>query len=235
MIKNLAIISVIIAISSVSATAGPVLFQGTFSQDDQVELFSFTSDGSTPITIESYGYAGGLVNGNSIAAGGFAPNIVIFDSTGAQAATDQGGHTGNTSADPVTGNYDDPYISQVFAAGVYDLALIVWDNVSFDGTLADGFKQDGNPGFTCAENGVSGNFCDVTDPLLRSRTGDYDLSFAGVTAVTDITAGSGPVIPEPSTVVLIAGGLCLIALFRARLIPAPILLRSPKNSGGRLS
>jgi hypothetical protein len=192
--------------------AEPTLFQGTFGQDDQVELFSFTSDGSTDITIQSYGYAGGTVNSTDIAEGGFAPDATIFDGSGNEQITDTGSHCPPTGVDSVTGNCDDPYIDQVLTAGTYTLALTVYDNVSYDGTLADGFKQDGNPGFTCAEDGLTGEFCDVTS-AYQERTGNWAISIGGASAVSDITSAT----PEPATLPLMLGGaLAVITLYRRR-------------------
>lgn len=204
-------LSIAAALAGLAATAANAqTFQGTFSLDDQVELFSFTSDGSTPITLESYGYAGGTAGTTAIPAGGFAPSFILFDPVLGQIGSDQGGHCGITAADPVTGNCDDPYISQVFGAGAYDLALVVWDNSALGNSPADGFKQDGNPGFTCSENGVTGDFCDVTDALLRSRTGDWALTITGATNVANVTT------PEPSTLPLALAGVAVVILFRAR-------------------
>jgi hypothetical protein len=209
-----AVLTVLMCVSAAMANAS-VIFQGTFSSDNQVELFSFTSDGVNPVTLQSLGYAGGTAGTTTVSAGGFAPNFIVFDSTGGQVATDQGGHCGTTNPDPTTGNCNDPFISQIFGSGNYSLALLVWDNVSFDGMLADGFKQDGNPGFTCSENGVSGNFCDVTYPLYESRTGNYALTIDGASAASDLSNPTGSA-PEPATLFLFFTGALGVALFQAR-------------------
>src|SRR5262249_54761218 len=158
------------------------LFQGTFQSDDQTEVFSFTLAAPGTVTIQSFGYAGGVVGPNTIFSGGFAPLAVIFAPFGSdfvQAASDNGGHCPPALFDPVTGNCDDPYLQAALPAGSYFLVLSVWDNVPATGVLADGYKQTGNPGFTCAEGGVGGSFCDVTDALFRSRTGNWALTIDG--------------------------------------------------------
>ena len=208
-----AVVTVLMCASAAMANAS-IIFQGTFGFDNQVELFSFTSDGVSPVTLQSFGYAGETAGTTKVPAGGFAPNFIVFDSTGGQVATDQGGHCGTTNPDPTTGNCDDPYISHIFGSGGYNLALLVWDNVSYDGTLADGFKQDGNPGFTCSNNGVDGNFCDVTDPLFSSRTGNYALTIDGATATSDLSNPTSA--PEPATLFLLFTGVLGVALFQAR-------------------
>jgi hypothetical protein len=152
---------IVLVVLTTAANAATFLFQGTFSTDDQVEMFHFTLLADTTVTLQSYGYAGGVVNSTTIAAGGLAPYAVVFALVGSdyiESTADNGGHCPVTQQDPVTGNCDDPYIQTVLAAGDYYLALSVWDNVALTGSLADGFKQTGNPGFTCAEGGQSGQF-----------------------------------------------------------------------------
>jgi len=190
----------------------PTLFQGTFGLDNQVELFSFTSDGSTPITIESYGYAGGTVNSVAITEGGFAPDEFVFDDTGSELLSlDPQCPPGNL--DSVTLNCEDPYLQETLGAGTYTLALTVYDNQPSDGTLADGFKQDDNPGFTCTLYGQPGTFCDDTDALVRPRTGNYAISIDGASDVSDITSAT----PEPATLPLMLGGaLAVTTLYRRR-------------------
>jgi hypothetical protein len=66
-----------------------------------------------------------------------------------------------------------PDIQTILSAGTYYLGLSVLDNFPLTGTLADGYTQTGNPGFTCAEGGLSGQFCDVSDALFATRTGNW--------------------------------------------------------------
>ena len=184
--------------------ATTLLFQGVLPSDDTVEFIQFALSSDSVVTLQSYGYAGGTANSTTIGGGGFAPFAVIFAVVGSdfvQALTDNGGHCGQTYSDPVTGNCDDPYIQTPLPAGIYYLGLSVWDNVPSTGNLADGYAQTGNPGFSCAEGGVSGQFCDVTDALFRSRTGNWAFAVSGVDSAIDITA------PEPATWGCFAVGL----------------------------
>lgn len=181
--------------TAVVGTAG-VLFQGTFGADDQVQYFHLIVSSATAVTFQSFGYAGGTDNATVIPAGGFAPELSLFALVGADyvlANSDNGGHCGTTGPDPVTGNCDDPFLQTILAPGSYFVALSVDDNVPSTGNLLDGFKQTGHPGFTCAEGGQTGQFCDVTDALFRPRTGNWALDIAGATSVTPTT------IPEPAT------------------------------------
>jgi hypothetical protein len=193
--------------------ASTILYKGTFAADDDEVQFTINVVESELVTIRSWGYAGGTVptspSPTVVAAGGFAPNAILFDPSGNEIASDAGGHCGITGADPVTGNCDDPYIQETLGPGSYTLALVEYDNEPNDSSLADGFVQTGNPGFTCAEFGLTGNFCDVTTALGTLRDGNYAVSVttAGVVAT-----------PEPTTISLscLAGCFYAALFFRRR-------------------
>ena len=87
--------------------ASTILFQGTFSADDEIALFRFTLSAPGVVTLHSYGYTGGIANSTIIPAGGFAPDATIFAQVGSdfvESTSDNGGHCGITGTDPVTGN-----------------------------------------------------------------------------------------------------------------------------------
>ena len=181
------------------------LFQGTFATDNQVALFTITADTSETITIETYSYAGGTVNATSIPAGGFAPTSFLFDNAG-NVLTLTNGSCGQVGRDPTTGNCDDIFFQDTLGPGTFTLALAVDDNNPVDTSLADGFVQDANPGFTCQEAGTSGSFCDLTTALGTSRTGNYAISISGADSVVNL--------PEPSSMLLLLAGGALAAMLR---------------------
>jgi hypothetical protein len=182
-----------------SCVAGTVSFSGTFSEDDQVALFDFTLGASELITIQTSSYA----------AGGFAPTAFIFDGVGDFLPLTNG-TCGQVGLDPTTLNCDDLYFQDTFGPGTYTLALAVYDNRNVDGYVADGFTQDGNPGFTCQEAGVSvGSFCDLTTALGYSRTGDYAISITGADS-----AYQQSTVPEPDSMALLLAGGAFLALRR---------------------
>lgn len=189
--------------------ADVVVFSGTFSADDQVALFNIVANAPETITIQTYSYAGGTVAAKTFAAGGFAPAAFLFDGLGDQIDL-TAGTCAQVGTDPVTGNCDDLFFQDTLGPGAYTLALVVDDNRPVDTNVADGFVQDGNPGFTCAEFGLGGNFCDVTTALGTSRTGDYALSISGADSAT-------AVVPEPASGILLLTCGAIIALRRRRI------------------
>jgi hypothetical protein len=194
----------------VTGFASPLpLYQGTFAADDQVALFNITANASETITVETYSYAGGTVNSTIIPAGGFAPAAFLFDNVG-DVLTLTNGNCSQVERDPTTGNCNDLYFQDTLAPGTYTLALAVYSNTPVDTSVADGFVEDGDPGFTCQEAGTSGSFCDLTTALGTSRTGDYAISVAGADSVMQLG------VPEPGSILLLLAGGALTALLRRR-------------------
>jgi hypothetical protein len=190
--------------------AGTVLYQGTFATDNQVALFNITANTSETITIQTYSYAGGTVNATNFFQGGFAPTAFLFDGLG-DVQTLSNGTCGQVGQDTNTLNCDDLYFQDTLGPGTYTLALAVDDNRPIDTFVADGFFDDGNPGFTCQEAGTTGSFCDLTTALGTSRTGAYAI------AITGADSTSGPASsPEPGSMVLLLSGGGLMVLLRRR-------------------
>jgi hypothetical protein len=174
-----------------------------------VALFNITANISETVTFQTYSYAGGAAGSTVIPAGGFAPTAFLFDNMGDVVTLTNPSPCGPVAVDPVTGNCDDLYFQDLLTPGAYTLALAVDDNTPVGTSAADGFVQDGNPGFTCQETGTSGSFCDVTDILGPSRTGNYAIAITGADSVTP----SG--VPEPGSMLLLIGG-AVAALMKRR-------------------
>jgi hypothetical protein len=192
---------------AVPGFADVMTFSGTFGADDQVKLFNIVVTTPETVTIQTYGYAGGSAGGNTYLPGGFAPVGFLFDNLG-DVLTLTSGTCAQVGADPVTGNCDDLYFQDTLGPGTYTLALAVDDNRPVGSNVADGFLDDGNPGFTCNELGVSGSFCDLTTATGASRTGDYALS---------ITTPTLAAVPEPASGILLLTGGAIFALRRRRI------------------
>jgi hypothetical protein len=205
---NLTRVACLLALTSAPALATTFLYTGTFAEDDNVALIPFSTSDTGIVTIESFGYAGGLTaDGSTILEGGFAPYAILFDGTGTQITSDSGGHCGITAADSVTGACDDPYLQKSLDAGNYTLAFVEWGNYP-NGLLADGFYQDGNAGFSCAGFGGTGNFCDTTSALGTPRNGNFAVQISSDNLVA----------PEPATLIPMAFAGALIAIRQRRKI-----------------
>jgi len=64
------------------ASASSFSFSGTFTQDDQRQLFLFTAP-SSDVLLRTWSYAGGTdAAGGIVAPGGFDPALALFDATG---------------------------------------------------------------------------------------------------------------------------------------------------------
>jgi hypothetical protein len=191
-------------------SAATVSYTGTFSDDDQEQVFSFTLGAPGTVTLRTLGYAGG-VNGNStvILSGGFDPILSLFDATGSLIALNDDDL--GAAVDPVTGNGFDASISGLLAADQYTLVLTEADNLPVGPTLADGFTRTGQGNFTGPEfAGIPGSFWDATP---AQRNGNWAVDLVGVTVST---------VPEPATLFTFGtscfGLLSCVILSRRRMI-----------------
>jgi hypothetical protein len=189
-----------------SSSAGIVTqsFSGNFSGDENVQLFTFTTVGTPNFRAITFGYAGGTqANGNIVPAGGFDPDLDLFDGTGLLIASNQ-------DADPSCGvNSDggsafDACITMALAAGTYTLALTEFDNYAIGPNFSDGFVEStfdpGDDTFTSLFGCSNGQFCDANGD---NRTSAYAL---------DVTYDA----PEPATLPLLGSGLLALGLMRRR-------------------
>jgi hypothetical protein len=199
-------VGVLLPISALPALASSFSFSGAFSQDDQQFAASFMLLTSQTVTLQTWSYAGGTdpVQG-LIAAGGFAPVLSLFDSTGTLLGFDDGGVAPSTcgarNIDPVSGYCLDAFMQNSLPAGSYSVVLTEYDNTPNGATLADGFSQDGNGNFTGTEHGIPGG--SFLDPGLNQRTANFDFSITGA----DSASASG--VPEPAPALYLGSGMVL--------------------------
>jgi hypothetical protein len=200
---------VIIALlaSTIQVRADEVSYQGNFTTDDQVQLFDFNVATPGLVTLQTFGYAGGVNGaGTTIAAGGFDPVLTLFDGAGNFLVMNDDGPCGTVGTDPTTLNCFDSYLSLDLTAGSYILALTENDNLAIGPTLSDSFTQVGNGDFTCQEFiGTPGAFCDAS-PSQRDSAWALDVT----------TQGASPV-PEPGSEVLVLSGISLFFALRKKL------------------
>lgn len=209
--RTLALVFVLCAFSMTSRAA-IVTLTGSFTADDDVQLFSVHLAAPATVEFQTFGYAGGTTpDGTVVPGGGFDPILTLFDSTGAF-LIDNDEYIG-APIDPLTGYGLDARIVISLGAGTYTLALTQYDNFAFF-DLIDGFVQTGNPNFTADPSFTGGDPCasglfrDISGTPGRCREGGWTVSFSNVTDVAPI--------PEPSTLLLSCAGFLLLLFCRKR-------------------
>jgi len=191
------------ALHTLPAEAANFSFRGTFSQDDNVQLFNFTVGAPSTVTLRSYSYAGGTqADGTVIPRGGFDPILALFDSTGARINQNDDGFPPNVPIDPPTGVSYDTFLQSTLAVGNYTVAVMQFNN--FAGlTLSSLFSRQGQGNFTATSYPCGQSaFCDIT---RNGRTNAWAFDVLNVAQATQVEA-----VPEPLTVggaMLAIGGL----------------------------
>jgi hypothetical protein len=191
-----------LVLSYSSAHADTITLSGTFSQDDNVQLFDITQSTTNDLTIYT----------SSFATGGFTPVLTLFDAEGnfINVADDGSSNTGcNALLFPDPTYYDackDAFIVFPGAPGSsYILALTEDDNVFQGSVLSDGFSEDGTGNFTGINNGFGGSFklADNTQ-----RTPDWTLNILSADPTLSAQEVSG--VPEPASGLLLLSGLTFL-------------------------
>lgn len=204
-------------------------FTGSFSADNDLQVFAVTMSSSGVLNIRTWGYGGGVNGaGNTITEGGFAPAIAVFQDGTTQVAVDNLGGTVPTcngrNIDSVTGFcldaivYDGSVPDLTLPAGTHLVVLSQQGNTAL-GDFADGFFYDalhGNdPSFTGTNNGVPGaRFLDpgfgFLTPPDGQRTSNWALDISGDTVTTADN------VPEPAAISMFLIGLASAAVLRRR-------------------
>jgi len=200
-----------------------ISYTGLFAHDDQMFSVGFSLTAPTNIVLQTWSFGGGTdAAGHLIPAGGFAPVVSLFDSSGNLLAFDDGGTApgggcGPRSLDPVTGFCLDAFIHGAYPAGSYTAVLTEWDSTPNGPTLADGFLEQGNGDFTGGPfflNAGSG----------YQRTGDWELDVPGVDPPTPA--------PEPVSAIPLALVLCVVVrrkICKVILLVLPIVAGAPAD------
>ncbi len=200
----------LLALASSFASASDFSFQGTFTADDNVQLFTFTVGSTSTVTLQTWSYAGGVdAAGVTVPRGGFDPILALFDSTGAEInQNDDGGD--NVPADPVTGQRYDTYLQSTLTPDTYTVSVMEYDNFANGPNLSDGFARAGQGDFTAEFGCSAGIFCDVTGD---NRTGNWEFDVLGVDSAS---LPPGNVTPEPASFGLLIAGIGGLTILRKK-------------------
>lgn len=192
---------ILLAVSAFSLSAGSFSFTGSFTSDDQVQLFDLSLSSTSVVTFETLSYGGGTNSAlATIPPGGFEPRLTWFQADGAFIGSDHGEHCSDTNS--YLGACDDAYFSGPLDAGSYILALTE-DGNDPNGDLGAGFMEQGNGNFTAT--GSCLGFCDSLSGA--QLTGNWAVDILNVDS-----AGPAVTIPEPGTPALTGSLLALLAL-----------------------
>ena len=168
------------ALAAAPASAADFSFVGTLGAPSDVLFFDFSVGASSPVTLRTYSYAGGInAAGTVIARGGFDPILSLYDvSTGNRIGQNDDGGCANVPADAVTRACYDTFFQSLLDPGNYRVAVTVYPNFA-PGPLGGSF-----PG--------ANSFVDFTG---NQRNGSFAFDVLNVASAT----GPGGGVPEPAT------------------------------------
>jgi Bacterial pre-peptidase C-terminal domain/PEP-CTERM motif len=209
-LKVLAAVAATILVST-PAAATDFSFTGTFTQDDNVQLFNFVVGAPSNVTLRTWSYAGGTnAAGSTIARGGFDPILALFDSAGNRINQNDDGGCGLVAADSGTGRCWDTFLTSALTAGTYTVAVMEYDN--FAGTtLASAFERQGQGNFTPGISGCAASqnaFEDVSQTAGCGRDNHWAFDILNV-AQAEVVGGA---VPEPSSWAMMLLGFAGVGL-----------------------
>jgi hypothetical protein len=192
--KMMAVAALCCGLGASPANADNFSFTGSFTNDNDVQLFNFTVGALSTVTLRTFSYAGGTNSaGASIARGGFDPILALFDSAGVRIAENDDGVGVPVDS---SGAAFDTLLTASLAAGAYTVSVMQFDNFS-NGNLSAGFLHDGpgNSTFTAAFGCSQGFFCDVSgSALFNSRDGHWAFDVLNVASASTPAVIPGPIV-----------------------------------------
>lgn len=193
----------VLTMGAAQATPQNFSFTGTFSQDDNVQLFHFTVGDTSTVTLRTWSYAGGVnAAGQTIARGGFDPILALFDGTGVLINQNDDGGCGPVAPDSITSQCWDTYLSSTLAPGDYTVSVMQYDSFAVGPNLSAGFTRDGQGNFTPGlfPCGASA-FCDAAYDARDNHWAFDVLNVDGAVAQPPVTS-----VPEPGSLGMLGFG-----------------------------
>jgi uncharacterized protein (TIGR03437 family) len=177
-------------------------FAGNFSTDADNPGFSFTLNGTAPVVIRTYSYAGGTTAaGVPVPSGGFDPTISLYDNSGNFIVGNRDGGCSNVAADPVTSFCWDSYLNVTLPSGSYTVVITQSENLPNGPTLANSFVYAGQANFTTPAGASSSGFWDL---FPSKRTSAYALDVSSTALAIPVVPP--PVIPPPTPLSFTSSG-----------------------------
>ncbi|MGC2662127.1 MAG: DVUA0089 family protein [Bryobacteraceae bacterium] len=169
-----------------------------------IAVEEFTLASTSDVTLFTTSYGGGTnLDGSTTSAGGFQPNLAIFDTTGLAVAFQTGMASPIGNTDPATGLNLDAYVTDM-AAGTY-YAILSDINNQLSASFS-GFGNTAPSDFYTLFSGPGGT--SFTDVQGNTRDGNYALNLEA----TSLTSAA----PEPATLWLVIPAVLGVALLRRR-------------------
>jgi hypothetical protein len=232
-LASLAVAASISVVSALPAAATNFSFEGTFSGDADVQIFTFSVANTSNVTLRTLSYAGSAgvaadpvhgtaagVNaaGNVIARGGFDPILAVFNSAGVFINQNDDGGDPLVPADAVSNNNWDTYLNVTLAPGTYSVSVMQYDNFAVGSNLSDGFTYPSSDTNFTSQWCTADQFCDVVNRNPNSSLGARDNHWAfdvlGVDTAVVVPRTSET--PIPGALPLFASGLGVIGLMARR-------------------
>ena len=201
----------VLALMASSTFAGTISVVGNLNPDDpnDVALITFALASAGPVNMQSYGYGGsanapGGTNaaGAPISPGGFDTYFSLFLGSGPAATFLLSNDDGLCPPGTAAPGCADATIVTSLAAGVYTLAVTVFDNFSFAENLGSGTLGDGFIGL--------GDYYDAASGTTRTPAYAVDIT------TNDTNPPPRPEVPEPGSLVLFGSAAIVLVLSRLR-------------------
>jgi hypothetical protein len=206
---------VLCLVSAATTKADNFSFTGSFSADNNTQIFNFTTTSAGIVTFRTWSYAGGTnAAGQNIARGGFDPNLALFNTTtGFLLIQNNNGTVAQVALDPPTGQRYDSFQLINLPAGSYTLVLTQFGNAPIGPKLINGFNQENSGNFTGPRDVrcVSGQFVDPSGVFPGNcRDGHWAVDILNVSSAQAVSTPSA--VPEPASMVLVGSGLAGLAI-----------------------